>query len=718
MSSVARRARTRRPVGAAVLAATLVSLLGACKSAPVSAPVAAPAPAPPLSFDRKMTWLLRLEQQRVVRDAISADETPPPPATAGPIEPARSPDLLVLLRDTDGNIRRRAALAIGRVGRPEGVQPLAAALTDSEEEVRAIAALGLGLIGAPSGVDPLVTALKDPSPIVRGRAAEGLGLIGQAAAAAAVADAAAGCRGVLIGPAPDDESPKSPEIEFCRLALLSLVRLKQYDQLARVALDDRGQPVSKWWPVAFALQRIGDKRAVPALLALASSDGVYTAAFALRGLGAAGDAQAVPLALALAARATADVRLRVAAIRMLGQVGGAAAVDPLKKLIIDPATPRNVTLEAVTALGAIGDPRGYDLLLDEFTDPWPAIRAAAMTSAARINPNGFLLVVSGLGTDRDWSVRAALASVLGTLPPDRVRGAIQELLADPDPRVHAPALRALAKVGSPTLVTRLFSSLEASDFVERATAAELLGEAHPDDGLPRLVAAYTRGESDAAYSARAAALGALARYPGEEAKAALRRGLADKDWPVRLRAAELLHTLGEPNAAPDLPAPLRRPEAFFQSDKLLHPTFSPHAFLETRSGTIEIELNVVDAPMTSQTFVDLARAGFFNGMPMHRVVPDFVIQAGDPRGDSEGGPGFTIMDELSPLPYVRGTVGMALDWRDTAGSQFFITVSPQPHLDAKYTVFGRVVNGADMLDAVSQWDVIERVRIWDGVAFQ
>ena len=82
-------------------------------------------------------------------------------------------------------------------------------------------------------------------------------------------------------------------------------------------------------------------------------------------------------------------------------------------------------------------------------------------------------------------------------------------------------------------------------------------------------------------------------------------------------------------------------------------------------------------------------------MRVHRVVPNFVVQAGDPRGDGEGGPGYTMRDELSPLPYVRGTVGMALDWRDTGGSQFFITLSPQPHLDAKYTVFGRVVNGMD-----------------------
>ena len=91
-------------------------------------------------------------------------------------------------------------------------------------------------------------------------------------------------------------------------------------------------------------------------------------------------------------------------------------------------------------------------------------------------------------------------------------------------------------------------------------------------------------------------------------------------------------------------------------------------------------------------------------------MPNFVIQAGDPRGDGEGGPGYTIRDELSPLPFVRGTVGMALAGRDTGGSQFFITLSPQPHLDGQYTVFGRVVNGLDLLDRMSLWDVIDASR--------
>jgi cyclophilin family peptidyl-prolyl cis-trans isomerase len=215
-----------------------------------------------------------------------------------------------------------------------------------------------------------------------------------------------------------------------------------------------------------------------------------------------------------------------------------------------------------------------------------------------------------------------------------------------------------------------------------------------------------------------AAIAALARLGGPEAKTAIRAALADADWPVRERAASLLIGLGEAGAEPVRPAPLRQPVEFFTSAQLLHPAYSPHAFIETRYGTIEFELNVVDAPLTVASFVELARTGFFSGMRIHRVVPDFVVQAGDPRGDGEGGPGYSLRDERSELPYLRGTVGMALSTKDTGGSQFFITVSPQPNLDSQYAVFGRVVKGFDVLDQLSQWDVIERVRIWDGVTFK
>jgi cyclophilin family peptidyl-prolyl cis-trans isomerase len=165
------------------------------------------------------------------------------------------------------------------------------------------------------------------------------------------------------------------------------------------------------------------------------------------------------------------------------------------------------------------------------------------------------------------------------------------------------------------------------------------------------------------------------------------------------------------------PAAASRAEsAAFQA--VVAPRYSPHAYIETDKGTIEIELAVLDAPLTVDNFMTLARKGFFANIAFHRIVPDFVVQGGDPRGDGEGGPGYSIRDELNERPYLRGVVGMALDWKDTGGSQFFITLSPQPHLDARYTVFGHVVSGMEVVDRLVAWDVIRSVRIWDGVSPQ
>jgi cyclophilin family peptidyl-prolyl cis-trans isomerase/HEAT repeat protein len=689
-----------------------------CKSAPVV--VQTPAPPPPpqarpdVPLDRKVGWILRLEQQRVLRDAdVTRGETPAQGVRM--LAPAATADLEALALDSDPAVRARAVMAIGRIDAREGIPALLSALTDSDELVRANAAFGLGNTAATEGVAPLIALLKDSSPFVHGRAAEALGLIGQASAAGPIADAAADCRRLLAGIDPDDETyPKTPEIEACRVSLYALVRLKQYDAIARVALNDQGQPVSHWWPVAFALQRSADKRASSALLALASGQGIYTRSFALRGLAGLGDRQALPLALTAANDAKTDIRLRATAIRALGQVGGVDAVQPLLKLLADSDLSPGLALEVVTALGAIADPRAFDPLVNRWTDPWPAMRSASLAASAKVNPEGFVLLVSSLDRDKDWSVRAALAGALAGLPADTVRSALQDLTEDEDMRVRGPALTALAHIDSPDLTKRLFDALEAPDFAVRATAAGLVGEKKPADGVARLTTAYTRSAGDATYTARVAILQALAKYNTEPAKVVIRRGLSDPEWPVRLSAAELLRGLGETTAAPVRPAPLRQPATFFESDVLLHPRYSPHAILDTRYGAIELELDVVDAPVTTQAFVELARAGFFNGIKAHRVIPNFVVQGGDPRGDGEGGPGYSLRDEFSPQPYLRGTVGMALDGRDTGGSQFFIALSPQPHLDGKYTVFGHVVKGAEILDRIAPWDVIDRVRILDG----
>jgi cyclophilin family peptidyl-prolyl cis-trans isomerase len=234
-------------------------------------------------------------------------------------------------------------------------------------------------------------------------------------------------------------------------------------------------------------------------------------------------------------------------------------------------------------------------------------------------------------------------------------------------------------------------------------AANGLARLKATDHAPAIAAALATAGPDGTYVARAALLSTLTSLDPESARPALTAALADKDWAIRQRAAELLRTL-DPNstAVPVTPAPPPAIPELSNLEALLSPTFSPPAY-------------IVDAPRTVANFMALTRKGFFTNIPWHRVVADFVVQGGDPRGDGEGGPGYTIRDEINQRPYMRGTVGMALDWADTGGSQFFITHSPQPHLDGRYTVFGQVVAGMDVVDRLRQWDVVRTVRVWDGV---
>ncbi|KHE69817.1 peptidylprolyl isomerase [Halobacillus sp. BBL2006] len=128
-----------------------------------------------------------------------------------------------------------------------------------------------------------------------------------------------------------------------------------------------------------------------------------------------------------------------------------------------------------------------------------------------------------------------------------------------------------------------------------------------------------------------------------------------------------------------------------------------------------IELYDEDAPNTVANFEKLANSEFYDGLTFHRVIPDFVIQGGCPKGNGTGGPGYTIKCETegNPHKHERGTLSMAHAGKDTGGSQFFVCHSPQPHLDGRHTVFGKVVEGVDTVDRVRAGDVMQRVRVQD-----
>jgi cyclophilin family peptidyl-prolyl cis-trans isomerase/HEAT repeat protein len=581
-------------------------------------------------------------------------------------------------------------------------------------------AFSLGLLGDRRAADPLVRALtNDADARVRGRAADALGRLGDVEHAAAIARLARGVMdgGALAGIADDDLGyPLSPDVEAFRLGVYALVRLKAWDGLAVAVLDSTGQPRTRWWPVAYALQRIEDPRAVPALVTLAQSPGADTAAFAARGLGALKAPAGVDALLRLIDPKVRPARVVAQAVRALGQIADPAATEALVALARQRELDDNVRLETITALGQIGGRAASETIVDHVASPWPPLRAAAFRALANVDPESFFTVLSGLDNDPHWSVRAEQASLFATLDPARALPAIRLRWADPDPRVRAAALPALAAVKAPDLAAQVSAALEAESEPLRTAAIGVLSREKLPDAAALLRAAYARGKKDSGFDARAAALEALAGLGAEAARATLADALGDREWAVRVKAAELLRRL---DPAADVsaarPAPVALPREAYGDASLVSPAFSPQAYVETSLGRVQIELDVINAPLTTRNFIALARRGYFNGVALHRVVPNFVVQGGDPGGDGEGGPGYAIRDELSEVPYLRGTVGMALSWADTGGSQFFVTHGPQPHLDGRYAVFGRVVDGLDVVDRLRRWDVIERVLIWDGV---
>ncbi|MGH7388303.1 MAG: peptidylprolyl isomerase [Candidatus Rokuibacteriota bacterium] len=129
-------------------------------------------------------------------------------------------------------------------------------------------------------------------------------------------------------------------------------------------------------------------------------------------------------------------------------------------------------------------------------------------------------------------------------------------------------------------------------------------------------------------------------------------------------------------------------------------------------GEIRIDFFPDEAPRTVENFVTLARKGFYDGLTFHRVVPDFVVQGGDPKGDGSGGPGYTIKAEFNTRKHVRGSLAMARSQHpDSAGCQFYITYGAQPHLDNSYTVFGQVVSGMEHVDRIKPGDRMRSVAI-------
>jgi cyclophilin family peptidyl-prolyl cis-trans isomerase/HEAT repeat protein len=292
-------------------------------------------------------------------------------------------------------------------------------------------------------------------------------------------------------------------------------------------------------------------------------------------------------------------------------------------------------------------------------------------------------LIERFGDEADPLARLALAAGIAGRPDDIVEGTLLEWLAGPDPQLGALAADGLAE-------------REGGHVTERLATA--YADAHPGDE-----------DADPEWERRLSIVQALVPREGVHPDWMVAM-LRDPEAHVRMAAFDaLVERVGRERAEAGA-ALQERPYADLE-DPWWGVSDALQATITTSRGVIEVVLLPDVAPGAVANFVGLAEQGYFDGQLFHRVVADFVIQGGDPSGTGWGGPGWTIRDEFSPTPFVRGTLGMARSGKDTGGSQWFITHAAHPHLDGHYTVFGQMISGWDVLDAVRQQDRIESVTI-------
>ena len=605
--------------------------------------------------------------------------------------------------------RSRLALALGRIGphtfadansngekdpgeRQAGVAELVELAADPDPTVRTNVAFALGEIGDPSGIEALFALAADQNASAAAEAAEALAkMAAQVPLTRYAALTASGAEGVRARAIRFLFRFNTDEASAVATALLDdaseVLRQEAAYALARRAhaparqkleqlLSDTSTDVRIY--AAAALGRIADVGSAPALL-LALSDihpWVRTnAAVALARIAAkdTGFIKGEDLPRLVAVTDDPDPGTRASSIDTLGYY--AVRNETAKKRLLEISS-NGTRWERELAAGAIAKHFGDTelSLLPADMSPWAKVRV--LEASAGLKKNGAALR-RRFAKESDTLVRL---NVLGNIPDGEVDAEmdlIRPALNDPDPIVRGTAL-------------------------DRFIASKAEGK------LEILRGAEERARNDRENDARLAAIRGIAQIDFPEREPFLRGLLGDRDPVVRRAAADTIADTLKKNRPQYTPLPTDRDYA-----QIVAWSREPHtATIHLTRGLIEIALLTQDAPITTWNFAQLARSKYFDNTSFMRVVPNFVIQGGDPRNDQNGGPGYAIRDEINLQKYTRGAVGMALSGPDTGGSQFFITHSAQPHLDGGYTIFGRVYSGMNaVVDQTERGDRVETITI-------
>ncbi|HEX9982889.1 MAG TPA: HEAT repeat domain-containing protein [Thermoanaerobaculia bacterium] len=612
--------------------------------------------------------------------------------------------------------RQRIALALGRIGsqtffdrnrngerewneKQAGVDELTTLSRDTDRNVRQTAAFALGETGDQSVANTLFTLTTDPDATVAAEAVEAI---------AKIADPALLTRYSWMASENWPEGIRAQAIRY-------LFRFNSDEAMPHAMLALASSSSNIRQAGAYALSRRAYPQARPQLELLMTDPDTLTRAYAAAALGRIADRESAPVLM----KALGDMHpwVRTNAVNALARVydktPSLARIDDLPRIraiLEDPdAGTRTSAIDLFGYYARINETARQQFLgIQQLGSRWDReIVAGAIVKHLGSAGLGYLVEPTGWG-----KVKIAEASA-NTPVGTSLRA---QFAKDPEPLVRAAMISNIPDVAVYAELPLVRAGMADADVVVRAAAikryaAAAVGAVPLDEKIRTLQEAEQKERGQTMNDARLEAIEALAQtdYPGRYEL--LKSLLKDNDPVVRRVAADAIETQLKRARPQFTPLPTRYTQKDYED--IVRWSRTPHtATIHMTRGIVELALLTQDAPMTTWNFAQLAKQKYFDNTTFMRVVPNFVVQGGDPRNDQSGGPGYVIRDEINMQRYTRGAVGMALSGPDTGGSQFFITHSPQPHLDGIYTVFARVYDGmGGVVDQTERGDKVETIAI-------
>ena len=630
--------------------------------------------------------------------------------------------LLALLKHEDDRVRTRAAEACGRLPYPafgsEVTDAVSLLLEDAVPAVRHAAAFSLGLRGDLRAAGTLASYRNDPDPMMRARVFE---------AASRLPDPTLhtelliGLRDVdprvrietAIATARWDSENDSAEVVDRAL----LDALRPY-QLRPAGTDSAGRHIEPEfvWRVLYALSRRRAELGRGAFLEYASAPGALERLFAVRGLARIEiDDETGPALAAALLDPEADWRVAYEAAIGLGGWDDRGALEALLQAVEHP----NVHVRAA-AMSSLGSFEGGQEVLAKLRrgqlDVSTEVRVASLDSLSKLlNPISALEVLTKESRSEDAVLRAGAASACANLEDPGAVPLLEALARDPDPRVATTAIGSLASHINPATRAFLIEMLKAPDNGKRLAAVLSLRETAEASDREALEQVFRTSQGDISNEIAFNVLQNLGEIGDAPSRDFVKAALKDSRSYVRQVARDVLASkFGETPAPESSQALGARESAPIAGTDYPRYRFNPLIEVVTSRGSLVFELFPAEAPVHVHNFIELAKREDYDGLMFHRVVPDFVVQGGDYRGDGNGGRpwnGASVPQEFTKRKTTRGSLGMPRnDDPESGGSQFFVTHRPTPHLDGRYTIFGELRQGGDVLDRIEVGDRILTVR--------